>query len=107
LKSSENRVLRRIFETEREEVKEDLIKLHNEKLHDLYFSPNIIRMIKSKSMRWKHHVAYMGKIEICTVCWLEGKKSLGRSKHRLGINTKMNLKETWYKDEDWDLSELG
>jgi hypothetical protein len=38
---------------------------------------------------------------------LEGKKSLGRSKHRLGINTKMNLKETGYKDEDWDLSELG
>jgi hypothetical protein len=60
LKASENRVLRRIFETKRKEVKGLLIKLHNEKLHNLYFSPNIIRMIKSKRMRWKCHVAYMG-----------------------------------------------
>jgi hypothetical protein len=53
----ENRVLRRIFRPKRDEVTGSWRKLHNEELHGLYSSPNIIRMIKSKGMRWAGHVA--------------------------------------------------
>jgi hypothetical protein len=56
----ENRVLRRIFGPKRDEVAGDWRKLHNEELHSLYFSPNIIRMIKSRRMRWAGNVARMG-----------------------------------------------
>jgi hypothetical protein len=56
----ENRVLRRIFGPRRDEVMEDWKKLHNEELHNLYSSPNIIRMVKSMRMRWAGHVARMG-----------------------------------------------
>jgi hypothetical protein len=57
----ENRLLRIIFGPKREEVTGDWRKLHNEELHNLYSSPNLIRMIKSKTMRWVGHVARMGK----------------------------------------------
>jgi hypothetical protein len=53
-------VLRKIFGRRREEVTVDWRKLHEEELHDLYFSPNIIRVIKSGRMRWVVHVACMG-----------------------------------------------
>jgi hypothetical protein len=53
----ENRVLRRIFGPKRDEVTGGLKKLHNEELHNLYSSPNIIRMIKSRRMRWAGNVA--------------------------------------------------
>jgi hypothetical protein len=53
----ENRVLRRIFGPKRDEVTGDWRKLHNEELHNLYSLPNIIRMIKSRRMRWAGHVA--------------------------------------------------
>jgi hypothetical protein len=55
----ENRVLRRIFGPRRDEVTGGWRKLHNEELHNLYFSPNIIRMINSRRMRWAGHVARM------------------------------------------------
>jgi hypothetical protein len=61
----ENRVLRRIFGSRRDEVTEDCRKLHNEELHNLYSSPNIIRMIKSRRMRWAGHVARMGEMRVC------------------------------------------
>jgi hypothetical protein len=57
----ENRVLRRMFVPKRDEVTGDWNKLHNEELHNLYFSPNIIRMIKSTRMRWARHVTWMGE----------------------------------------------
>jgi hypothetical protein len=57
----ENRVLRRKFGPRREEVTGDWRKLHNEELHNLYYSPNIIRMIKSKRMRWAGSVARIGR----------------------------------------------
>jgi hypothetical protein len=57
----ENRVLRRIFEPKWDEVTGECRKLHNEELHNLYSSPNIIRQIKSRRMRWAGHVARMGK----------------------------------------------
>jgi hypothetical protein len=54
LRVFENRVLRRIFGPKRDEVTGGWRKLHNEELHNLYFSPSIIRMIKSRRMRWAH-----------------------------------------------------
>jgi hypothetical protein len=57
----ENRVLRRIFGPKGDEVTGGWRKLHNEELHNLYSSPNIIRMIKSRRMRWTGNVAGMGR----------------------------------------------
>jgi hypothetical protein len=57
LRVFENRVLRRVFGPKRDEVTGEWKKLHNEELHDLYSSPNIVRVIKSRRMRWAGHVA--------------------------------------------------
>jgi hypothetical protein len=59
----ENRVLRRIFGAKRDEVSGDWRKLHNEELHNLYSSHSIIRIIKSRRMRWAGRVAPMGEEE--------------------------------------------
>ena len=58
---SENMVLRRIFGRRREEVTGEWRRLHNEELNDLYSSLNIVRVIKSRIMRWAGHVARMGE----------------------------------------------
>ena len=55
----ENRVLRKVFGPKRDEVTGEWSKLHNEELNDLYSSPNIVRVIKSRRMRWAGHVARM------------------------------------------------
>jgi hypothetical protein len=57
----ENRMLRRVFSPKRDEATGDLRKLHNDELHNLYFSSSIIRMTKSMKMRWAGHVAHMGR----------------------------------------------
>ena len=61
LKVFVNKMLRRIFGPRREEVRREWRKLHNEEFNDLYFSPNIFRVIKSTRMRWAGHVAHVGK----------------------------------------------
>jgi hypothetical protein len=61
LRVFENRVLRRIFSPKRDEVTGDWRKLHSEELHNLYSSPDIIRLVKSRRMRWAGHVARMGE----------------------------------------------
>jgi hypothetical protein len=61
LRVFENRVLRRIFGPKRDEVTGDWRKLHNKELRDLYSSTSIIRIIKSRRMRWADHVARMGR----------------------------------------------
>jgi hypothetical protein len=76
----ENRVLRKIFGPEREEDG-SWRKLHNEELHSLYSSPNIVRVIKSRRMRWAGHVARIGEgRDVCRVLVgrPEGKRLLGR-----------------------------
>jgi hypothetical protein len=57
----ENRILRRIFLPKRDEVTAEWRKLHNEELHNLYSSPDIIRQVKSRRMRWAGHVACLGE----------------------------------------------
>ena len=57
----ESRVLRRVFGPKRDEVTGEWRKLHNEELSDLYSLPNIVRVVKSRRMRWAGHVARMGK----------------------------------------------
>jgi hypothetical protein len=61
LRIFENRVLRRIFGPKRDEVTGEWRKLQNEELNDLYCSSSIVRVMKSRSMRWADHVALMGE----------------------------------------------
>jgi hypothetical protein len=68
LRVFENRVLRKIFGPKRDEVTEEWRQRHNEEFRDLYSSPNIVRVIKSRRMRWAGHVARMGG-ETCTGFW--------------------------------------
>jgi hypothetical protein len=69
LRVFENRVLRRIFGPKRDEVTGDWRKLHNEELNDLYCSPNILQVIKSRRMRWAEHVAWVGKKRVLCGIW--------------------------------------
>jgi hypothetical protein len=73
LRVFESRVLRRIFGPKREE-EGSWRKLHNDELHDLYSSPNIVRVIKSRSMRWAGHVARMGRGKVFIGFWFGGPK---------------------------------
>jgi hypothetical protein len=65
----ENKMLRRIFGPQRDEVTEEWRKLRNEDLHYLYFSPTIVRVMKSRRMGWARHVGRMGRGEACTGFW--------------------------------------
>jgi len=65
----ENRVMRRIFGAKRDEVTGEWRKLHNEEINVLYGSPIIVRVIKSRRMRWAGHVARMGRGEVYTGFW--------------------------------------
>jgi hypothetical protein len=83
----ENRVLSRIFGPKRDELTREWRKLHNEELHNLYSSPNIIRMIKSRRM------GEMRNAYKILVGEREGKTPLGRHRHRWEDNIKMEFKE--------------
>jgi hypothetical protein len=92
----ENRVLRRIFGSRRDAVAGEWRKLHNEKLNDLYSSPNIVRVIKSRRMRWARHVTRMEEgrgVHKVLVGKPEEKRPLGRPRRRLEDNIKMVLEE--------------
>jgi len=96
LRALENRVLRRIFGSKRDEVTGEWRKLPNEELNDLYSSPNIVRVIKSRRMRWAGHVARMGEgrgVYRVMVGKPERKSPMGRPRHRWDDNIKMELQE--------------
>jgi hypothetical protein len=76
LRVFENKVLRRIFGPKRDKVTGDWRKLHNEELHNLCTSPNIIRMIKARRLRWAGHVAGMERRGIHIGCWWESQKEI-------------------------------
>jgi hypothetical protein len=101
----ENRVLRRIFGPKRDEVTGEWRKLHNEELNALYSLPNIMRVIKSRRLRWAGHVARLGEGRVVyrvLVGKPEGKRPLGRPRHRWEDNVRMDLQEVgcWCED-DW------
>jgi hypothetical protein len=85
-------MVRRIFGPKMDEVTGVWRKLHNEELHNLYSSPSIIRMIKSRRMRWSGHVARMGEKRNALVGNPEGKRPLGRPRRRWVDNIKMDLR---------------
>jgi hypothetical protein len=92
----ENRVLRGIFGPKRDEVTGEWRKLHNGELYNLYLSPDIIRRIKSRRMRWAGHVARMGEgrnVYGVLVGKPEGKRPLGRPRRRWEDGIKMDLRE--------------
>jgi hypothetical protein len=100
----ENRVLKKIFGKQRNEVTGEWRKLHNKELHDLYSSPSIIRIIKSRRMRWVGHVARMGEKRNAyrlLVGKPEGKIPLRRPRHRWVDNIRMDLREVGWCDVDW------
>jgi len=89
-------VLSRIFGPKRDEVTGDWRKLHNEDLNDLYPSPDIVRVIKSRRMRWAGHGARMGEtrdVYKVLVGKLEDNRQLGRPRRRWEDNIKMDLQE--------------
>jgi hypothetical protein len=92
----ENRVLRRIFGLKRDEMMEGWRKLYNYELRDLYSSPSVIRIIKSRRMRWAGHVARMGvnrNVYRLLVGKPGGKRPLGRPGHRWVGTIKMDVAE--------------
>jgi hypothetical protein len=96
LRVFENRVLRRIFGPNRDEVTGEWKRLHNEELDDLYSSPNFIRVMKSRGMRLTGHMALMGERRCACRVLVgrpEGNRQLGRPRHRCENNIKMDLQE--------------
>ena len=97
-------VLRRIFGSRRDEVTGEWRRLHNEELNDLYCSPNIVRGIKSRRMRWTGHVARMGEereVYRFLMGKLEGKRPLGRPRRRWVDNIRMDLQEVGCGYMEW------
>ena len=99
----ENRVLSRIFGPKRDGVTGEWRKLHTEELNDLYCSPSIVRVIKSRRMRWAGHVARMEEgrgVHKVLVGKTDGKRSLGRPRLRWE-DIKMDLQEVGRGCGDW------
>jgi hypothetical protein len=106
----ENRVLRRVFGPKKDEVTGEWRKLHNEELSDLYSLPNILRVVKSSRMRWAGHVVCMEEgrgVYRVLVGKPEGKRPLGRPKHRWEYNIKMDLQEVGGSCGDWSWLLIG
>jgi hypothetical protein len=99
----ENRVLRRIFGPKRDELTGEWRKLHNEELHNSYSSPDIIKQVKSRRMRWVGHVARMGEeMNVYRVLMgkPKGKRPLGRQRHRWENGIRVDLRETGWGSVD-------
>jgi hypothetical protein len=107
----ENRIVRRIFGPEGDKVTGEWRKLYNEEFHILYSSPNIIRQIESRRMRWAGHVARMGEeknVYRILIGKPEGKRPLGRIRRRWEDGITMDLREIGWGSVDWiQLSQDG
>ena len=100
----ENKVLRRILGPRRDEVTAEWRRLHNEEINVLYSSPNIVRVIKSRRLRWAGHVARMGEergVYRVLVGKPEGKRQLGRPRRKWVDNIRMDLQEVGCGHVDW------
>ena len=100
----EDRVLRRVFGPKRDEVTGEWRKLLNEELNDLYSLPNIVRVVKSRRMRWAGHVARMGEetgVHRVLVGKPAGKRPLGRPRRRWEDNIKRDLQEVGGGCVEW------
>jgi hypothetical protein len=100
LRVFKNRVLRRIFGPKSGEVTGEWRRLRNEERNDLYSSPTIIRVIKSRRMRWTGHVARMGEGRVAyriLVGRPEGRRPLGRPRRRWEDDIKMDLQEVGWR----------
>jgi hypothetical protein len=100
----ENRVLRRIFGSKREEVAGCWGTLHNEELHNFYAASNIIRVMKSSRMRRAGHVAHMGVVRNTYSIFVgkpEAKRLLGRPRRRWEENIRVDLREIGWEGVDW------
>jgi hypothetical protein len=101
--SVENKVLRKIYGPKRE-VDRSWRKLHNDELHSLYSSPNIVRVIKARRMRWAGHVARMGEgrgVYRVLVGRPEGKRPLERPRHRWEDNVKLHFRVIGIDGANW------
>jgi hypothetical protein len=96
----ENKALRRIFGPKRFEATEDWRKLHNEELHNLCSSPDIIRLIKSRRTKWTRYVARMREKRIF-VGKPEGTRPLGRSRRRWVGNIKIDMRDIGWDGMEW------
>jgi hypothetical protein len=104
LRVFENTVLRRIFGPKEDEATGHWRRLHNEERNNLYLSPNIIRVIKSRRLRWAGHVPRMGEERGAyriLVGRPEGRRPLGRPRRRWEDNIKMNLREVGWGGMNW------
>jgi hypothetical protein len=104
LRVFENEVLRSVFGPKRDDVRGEWRKLHNGELRVLYSSANIVRMMKSRIMRWTGHVARMGQgrgVFRVLVGKPEGKRPLGGPRNRWEDDIKMDLQEIGCGVMDW------
>jgi hypothetical protein len=93
--------LRKTFGIKTKEVAGEWRRLHNEELHNLYVSPDIVRVIQLRRMRWEGHVARVGEMRKAydiLVGKPEGKRSLGRPSRRCEGNIRMDLSERGWED---------
>src|SRR5215472_17331521 len=96
--------MRRVFGPKRDEVTGEWRKLHNEELNDLYSSPSIMRVIKSRRMRWPGHVARVGEERVVYSVLVgkpEGKRPLWRHRRRWVDNNRTDLQEVGCGYMDW------
>ena len=104
LRVFENMVYRKIFVSRRGEETGEWRRLHNEELNNLYCSPNVVRVIKSRRMRWAGHMARMGEergVYRVLVGKPEGRRPLGRPRRRWVYNIRMDLQEVGCGYMDW------
>ena len=104
LRVFENKVIRKIFGAKRDGITREWRKLHNSELYALYSSPNFIRDLKSRRLRWAGHAAHMGQSRNTyrvLVGKPEGKRPLGRPRRTWKVNIKIDLREVGCDPGDW------